>query len=493
MDKTNALIIEDAFDELWDAALPESYMPTPDPPPERRLIRAYSASIPDGGEGPSVRKPTPAHLKRYGRYFEPSIVTVGYDFHELAKQSSNDSILSIASSGLSVEEVQVAKPIIATADSFRPGNYKCVVTNFTPFTVSTETLDDKKSEDGITYSLEPLDSFSDRIASVGDLNASTAAHPLPLLRGAKWWREWRYKCCSAYRIICALTIMTNVGAIAAMISRTTKERGTFTYGGAATVTGANILVATLFRHEHIINLLFRSACALPPRTPLCIRRWAAMVYSYGGLHSGAGISAVLWYILYTVLATKQFRGNSTESSAFAAATTAILILLSFIVCMSHPYIRKRWHDHWELSHRYGGWTAVAFVWAQTMVVVVVQTDRTSHSLGNTLTTTPMFWFLIVITSILIYPWICLRRRKTKIEPLSSYAVRLHFQGKPLSTCVGYRLSHNPLIETTASQQSLTRTARKATQPSSPTPATGPKLSSTTRQITSGLAALQKWA
>lgn len=287
------------------------------------------------------------------------------------------------------------------------------------------------------------------LATKKQLDDLTTAHPLPELAQGKWkqrWRTFRYGTMSAYMRLWALVILTNIIVNIAMTCKHSRNPGSFTYAHASTAAGANLLVAALSRQEHCINLIFRLATGLPQRTPLTIRRQAAKVYSYGGVHSGCGISALLWYIIYIWLSIDQFRGSQAETTVMAATTALTLLCLVVIIGMAHPKIRTRWHDQWEVSHRFAGWTAIGLVWAQTMVIAVAAAHQTGRSIALLLLETPTFWLLMVITCCLIYPWLRTRRRNVEAEVLSSHAVRLWFGGKTMPSCVGARLAHRPLTE-----------------------------------------------
>jgi len=203
------------------------------------------------------------------------------------------------------------------------------------------------------------------------------------------------------------------------------------------------------RHEHMINLLFHLALFQPACIPLAIRRNVAKIpYNNGGVHSGTAISALLWYILYAVLLVRQFHGTHGETIAVSATTALTLILLLLIITTSHPAIRRRYHDAWEMSHRYGGWTAVGTIWAQTLTIGIATAHRTHRPTSRILLTTPTFWFLILITLSLIYPWLRLRRLPVaQATQLSPHALELRFaRDAAIPSCVGARLSHNPLKE-----------------------------------------------
>lgn len=279
-----------------------------------------------------------------------------------------------------------------------------------------------------------------------DLNEFIAAHPLPEQRGRGMTREFRYHWFSTYRRLFVISFLLNVGIAAAMIVRAVRKAEAFSYGDASTATGANLMMATLMRQEHVINSLFRLAYLLPRTTPLSIRKRAAKVYSYGGLHSGCGVSATLWYIFTAALIYTRFETSGAEYRALSGLSAATLSILVITIIISHPALRRAHHDAWELCHRFGGWSAVALVWTQCLILAVSQAHRHQRRIGYVLVRTPVFWFLLIITACLIYPWLRLRKRKVKAEVLSSHAVRLYFDDGTLPTCVGYKLSRRPLMD-----------------------------------------------
>jgi len=281
------------------------------------------------------------------------------------------------------------------------------------------------------------------VASREQIIALITAYPLPALIGSSWYRDSRYIYWSIYRKLCTAVVLVNIAVITTMLY---KDSASLTYQQASIGTGVNFLCAAFGRQEHCVNLLFHMACTLPRWIPLWTRKHAAQVYSHGGLHSGCGLSAFLWYIIFTVLLVRQFQGTKVEICSLGPITAVILSILMTVIVTSHPYIRKRWTKHWEISHRYGGWTAILLSWAQTVIMCVAQARQDHVSLGLALAQSPSFWILITISHCLIYPWLRLRRRRVEAEQLSNHAVRLWFDDKKISTCRGHRFSHFPLVE-----------------------------------------------
>jgi hypothetical protein len=308
--------------------------------------------------------------------------------------------------------------------------------------------EDNKSCNESIHSARSKEGISCQIVSADELAALTSAHPLPKSKDPEGWMKCRYLYLSYYRRLWALIIATNTIAITILVSRAAAGSDSLTYEIAATASGANLFGAALARHEHFVNLLFRLACCLPLKAPMWIRSRAAKVYTYyGGIHAGCGVSALLWYVTYTVLVARQFRGTQGQTIALTTTTASTLILLIIIISTAHPHIRRSWHNQWELAHRFCGWTAIALVWTQTLIIAIATAHATSQPLGETLATTPTFYFLLAITLLMLYPWLRLRKRTVShAEKLSSHAVRLHFDDRDLPTCVGYRLASSPLLE-----------------------------------------------
>ena len=428
--------LEVAFKKAWQAWSLKSIRTTGISPRDDRCSDGECTEYRLRPERSTIQRLPPAYIPKssvYSEHHDPkmapnsSAVTL--------RQFADDSDLSRSSSGSSLKSLE------GPSESHTSKRWKSVVTRVTPATSSTSSVNGEPAEEEFSSSPGTSQSFRYELTEAHDLAVLTAAHPIPPQTGTRWWSECRYRWMSTYRKLWALVILTNVAVIVTM---TSSER--LTYESAATATGANLMVAALTRHDHFINLLFRLACALPNGTPLCIRRQAAKVFSYGGVHSGCGVSAFLWYIVFTVLMVRQIEGTDAEVTALAVVTAATLFLLTLIISMSHPYIRTRWHNQWELSHRYGGYTAIVLVWAQTLLVLITQAHHSHHSIARTLLTTPTLYFLILVTLIIIYPWLRLRRRNITAQKLSTHATRLHFDDKKLPSCMGYRLSHAPWRE-----------------------------------------------
>jgi hypothetical protein len=138
--------------------------------------------------------------------------------------------------------------------------------------------------------------------------------------------------------------------------------------------------------------------------------------------------------------------QGTYTPLILVLTLVILSLLVTIVILSFPRLRVRYHNTWELTHRFLGWLSIALFWAQIMLLTSYNcTSASSFLFGELLIRTPTFWILAVITLLLAYPWLLLRTWTFTAIPLSSHALQLSFPNKVHKySCLV--LSDNPLRE-----------------------------------------------
>ncbi|CZS96495.1 related to non-ribosomal peptide synthetase [Rhynchosporium agropyri] len=166
------------------------------------------------------------------------------------------------------------------------------------------------------------------------------------------------------------------------------------------------------------------------------------VYEYGGVHSGAAVSSVVWFALFTGFLTNQFmKSAAIRGPAVLTTTYILLILLICIVVTAYPRFRFSSHNTFENLHRWGGWFSLAIFWVELVLFVHAQTPR----IGPAIVRQPAFYFLLVSSLHTILPWLRLHKLYITPEKLSNHAIRLHFtESVPLF--VGLRISDAPLKE-----------------------------------------------
>lgn len=110
------------------------------------------------------------------------------------------------------------------------------------------------------------------------------AQTLPDRRRLAWLR---YIGLNIYRRLFSLVFVANLIAFIWILS-TSHARA---LNGVMNATAANLLALGLARQPLVVNALFYTFASLPRSAPLRLRRLAAKIYCYGGVHSGCGVAA----------------------------------------------------------------------------------------------------------------------------------------------------------------------------------------------------------
>lgn len=268
---------------------------------------------------------------------------------------------------------------------------------------------------------------------------------LPAKHQPRLLRNLRHNLLGVYKRLFSICLLANLVAIIVVLCRSSSP----TLPSASKLSipiSVNVLVACLTRTEYVVNLLFSLTIRVPATAPLRVRRVLAKVYEYGGVHSGAGASAGLWVIVFTVRMTRAFFSEKSFEPRILVLTYFLFFLLVSICASAHPFFRRMQHNSFEAIHRFGAWASVALYWALTMVITEALRKHFDISFGLVLVTSPSFWILCGLTFLIVLPWLRLRRITTRAERLSTHAIRLHFEGLKVGPIQGLRISTRPLLE-----------------------------------------------
>ena len=249
----------------------------------------------------------------------------------------------------------------------------------------------------------------------------------------------RYALLNIYRRLFTIVFFANIAVFVAVL---VSER---TMLALVNATAGNLLACGLARQPLVVNTISVSVCSIPRSAPMWMRRLAAKVYHYGGVHSGCGIAAFVWYVGFVGVMSQEFwSGQSVLSLAPIILAYIILALLLAIIIVAHPTFRAKKHDYFELTHRFSGWLVVALFVILLMIFADQASAAYNESLGHFLLQLPAFWFLMVTVVAIIHPWVFLRKVKVQPEYLSSHAVRLHFTHTTTTFGKGIQLTRHPL-------------------------------------------------
>ena len=273
--------------------------------------------------------------------------------------------------------------------------------------------------------------------------------PLPVKRESRIFRRIRYTVLAVYQRLFTIAFAANiVGLVIVLVHARSNEPSGPPISTFATATAVNVTIAIAMRQEYVINALYDICCLTPHSWPLRIRRLIAKLYEFGGVHSGCAISAVAWFILFTAFVTRNYVIDAFDSLAVIIITYILLFLFLAICLFAIPSFRFKSHNLFEAVHRFAGWLAVALFWVDILLVLNSQSKLPgSESLGTLVIKAPAFWFLLIITFLIVLPWIRLRKVDAVPEKLSNHAVQLHFKYTKMTRPVlGIRITHNPLKE-----------------------------------------------
>ena len=273
----------------------------------------------------------------------------------------------------------------------------------------------------------------------------SAASGLPAKR-ALWRRLGTLSLFSHYNRLVALVLILNGAALAHGLS----AGQWWTSSGVAleTLAGlvvANLSMAILIRQQYVINLLFWLATRAPTHWPLMIRRSLAKVYHLGGLHSGGALAAMGWFVaLLGSMGWHWIDGRGGVSTALLWVNAALLGVLLLVATMAHPWIRSRFHNGFERTHRFGGWAALVMFWGSTLLFARDQNPQVP--LQEVLATSVPFWMLMVLTFSIALPWLRLRKVPVQLLRTSSHAVIARFGHVTPFAGSSNAISLNPLLE-----------------------------------------------
>ncbi|KAK7713975.1 hypothetical protein SLS57_007262 [Botryosphaeria dothidea] len=297
----------------------------------------------------------------------------------------------------------------------------------------------------------PRDSTNSSNSSLEKAYDPSKLLELPPQKGHPLYRAFRWQFFSVYRKIYTVVFLLNllwglVGFSFGNFGDDVYESGKYASDSVADAVAVNVMVSIAVRNEHVINVLFSTALAVPHWMPLWFRRSCAMIYSYGGFHSGCSTASAVWYAVYTGVVIREYVSGRQPSPVFVILSAILLSLLVTIVILALPSLRQKYHDYFEGTHRFAGWTVLALFWAQLITSAILGGRKLQTQPGIILITSPAFWFLLAATLLVIYPWARLRRRTVEAEPLSTHAIRLHFSRFRPALCSAIRISDRPMVE-----------------------------------------------
>ncbi|KAF8409013.1 hypothetical protein HHK36_005084 [Tetracentron sinense] len=224
--------------------------------------------------------------------------------------------------------------------------------------------------------------------------------------------------------------------------------GNFPYAKrkAALFSIGNILALTLCRSEALLRIVFWIAVKAlgRPWVPLAIKTaTTSFLQCLGGIHSGCGVSSIIWLVYALTLTVKDSENSSPEIIGVASTILSLLFLSSLA---AFPLVRHLHHNVFERTHRFAGWTALILVWVFVILTICYEPIPKTYDLSiSRLVKEEEFCFTLAITFFIILPWLTVRRVPVKVSAPSGHASIIKFEGGVQAGILG-RISPSPFSE-----------------------------------------------
>lgn len=223
-----------------------------------------------------------------------------------------------------------------------------------------------------------------------------------------------------YRRLAILVAVINLWIfIGGLTTGTWEQNGVYIPQEIAHIALINFAIAILIRQQRVINFLFWAATRIPTSWPLWIRWSAGKVFHFGGLHSGCAVAGSMWFaFLLFALVANALSGVGAASGTTLTLSAVMVAFMGLMIISAIGPIRQRFHNQFELIHRFAGWTLLALFWAHNVSM--------SRDADVPLLTNAGFWLLCLITASILSPWLSLKRVPISVIKPSNHAVVVEF-------------------------------------------------------------------
>ncbi|CAE6401777.1 unnamed protein product [Rhizoctonia solani] len=181
----------------------------------------------------------------------------------------------------------------------------------------------------------------------------------------------------------------------------------------------NLTITVLVRNELLLAGLYWAFRKVPFRRFYVHR----MLHSIGGLHVGCAFGTFIWIMFYTVEVGRSASLDSPLDISLLVTATILPVGITIIILFALRPLRERFHNIWEYTHRYVGWTVVA-----DLVVHLGLKAATLDTPKQLFYTSLPYLTLACLVSI-VYIWFTVRHAKISIQANRSVAV-VTFPGAP---------------------------------------------------------------
>ncbi|KAF8603150.1 hypothetical protein BDV93DRAFT_508648 [Ceratobasidium sp. AG-I] len=194
----------------------------------------------------------------------------------------------------------------------------------------------------------------------------------------------------------------------------------------------NITIVVLVRNELLLNLAYYTFNYIPFRRFYFHR----MLHSIGGLHVGGSFASLIWITTYVAELGKHTPLDNNLNRALFVTALLLPIGITVMIFFALRPLRERYHNAYEYTHRFVGWTLVADLIAH-LGVKAATLPKARYLFYNGLP-----YLVMAITISIFYVWFTVTKSKVTIIANKSVAI-VKFPGKPtLADGTFARISRN---------------------------------------------------
>jgi hypothetical protein len=214
----------------------------------------------------------------------------------------------------------------------------------------------------------------------------------------------------------------------------------------ACLATVNIFVAILVRNELFLNGLYRvliRTCSSSTVRLGVKNGVTSTLLHIGGIHAGCAVACVLWLVVGMLHPASTGGG---ESASLAPVLCGSMLLLLAIMCITAlPVIRDRYHDLFEFTHRFLGWSSLLLLWGYALLSVNWSTEAAGSGLLVVTARNVSLWLTACLAALIVSPWLSVRKVRVEARLHSASIVEITFGGKTGPGMFG-RISRRPLAD-----------------------------------------------
>ena len=191
----------------------------------------------------------------------------------------------------------------------------------------------------------------------------------------------------------------------------------------------NILVAILVRNEIFLNFLYRAlikTCRTIP-VPVAIKNSVTSgLLHLGGIHAGCALASLVWVGVSVFHPPSE--GYVDKHGANLPLFSVLLAILIIMCIMSLPAIRDRYHDLFEFTHRFLGWSALLLLWGYALLTISWSPQTTETGLLLATTKSISLLLTVFIGALILAPWLTVRKVQVQARVQSPAIIEITFPG-----------------------------------------------------------------